>query len=97
MFKKVLGKKRTTVLMMAGLICFMLDARAMASAVSISTPGNGATVSGMVTVTLSLSSGTAWANVYVDGVYQNSTPPTFFYWQTSGVSNGSHIISANRV
>ena len=94
MFEKFLGKKGTTALMMAGLIFLMLDARAMASAVSISTPSNGATVSGMVTVTLGLGSGTGWANVYIDDVYQNSTPPNFFYWQTTGVSNGSHTISA---
>ena len=94
MFEKFLGKKGITALTMAGLICLMLDARAMAAAVSISTPSNGATVSGMVTVTLSLGSGTAWANVYIDGVYQNSTPPNVFYWQTTGVSNGSHTISA---
>ena len=94
MFEKFLGKKGMLAVMLAALMCLMLDARALAAALSISTPSNGATISGMVTVTLSLGSSAAWANVYVDGVYQNSTPPNFFYWQTTGVSNGSHTISA---
>ncbi len=94
MFEKFPGKKGITVLLMAALICLAVNVRAMAAAISIATPSNGAIVSGMVTVTLSLGSSAAWANVYIDGVYQNSTPPNFFYWQTTGVSNGSHSISA---
>src|SRR5208283_399928 len=62
MFEKLLGKKGITALIMAALTFLMLDARAFAAAVSISTPSNGATVSGMVTVTLSLGSSTSWAN-----------------------------------
>jgi autotransporter family porin len=94
MLGKFQGKKAQTAVMMAGLIWFMLDARVMAAAVSITSPANGSNVSGMVTVTLSPSTGTSWSNVYVDGVYQSSTPPNVFYWQTTGTSNGTHKVSA---
>ena len=96
MLRNLQGKKLQTALMTAGLMCFVLEAPAMAAAaVSIASPSNGSTVSGMVTVTLTPSSGTSWCNVYVDGVYQNSTPPSVFYWQTTGTSNGTHQVSAS--
>lgn len=91
---RVLRKKRNAVPLMALLICLMFDARARAAAVTIASPVSGSTVSGMVSITLSPATGTSWCNLYVDGVYQNSTPPAFFYWHTTGVSNGSHTISA---
>ncbi len=94
MLHKILAQKVQALAVMAGLACLMLSAPAMAAAVTIASPSNGATVSGMVTVTLQPASGTAWSNVYVDGVYQNSTPPNFFYWQTTGTSNGTHKLSA---
>ena len=68
MFEKFLGKKGITALTMAVFMLFDCSTRVRwPPRVSIATPSNGATVSGMVTVTLSLGSGTAWANVYVDG------------------------------
>jgi autotransporter family porin len=94
MFHKFRGEKGIAVLMMAGLICWLLEPHAGAAAIAIVSPSNGATVSGMVTVTLSPGSGTSWSDVYVDGIYQNSTPPNVFYWQTTGVANGSHTVSA---
>jgi hypothetical protein len=60
----------------------------------LSSPASGSTVSGTVTVTLNPDSGTAWSNWYVDGVYQGSTPPTSFPWDTTRVSNGSHSLLA---
>jgi len=94
MLERLLGKKGKAAIVMSGLVCLMLDAPAMAAAVSIVSPGNGATVAGMVTVTLTRATGTSWCNVYVDGVYQNSTPPAVFYWHTTGVSDGTHTVSA---
>jgi hypothetical protein len=64
------------------------------SAVTISSPSSGSTVSGSVTIAYKLGSGTAWANVYVDGNYLASSPPTSASWSSSSVSNGSHTISA---
>src|SRR5579872_135172 len=94
MFRKLMDKKGKAAIILGGLVWLMLEASAMAAAVTIASPSSGSTVSGMVTVTLTMGSGASWCNVYVDGNYQNSTPPGFFYWQTSGVSNGSHTLSA---
>jgi hypothetical protein len=94
MFRKFCGKKAITALLMAGLIWSILGARAMAAGVTLNTPSNGATVSGIVSVTLTINPGTSWCNLYIDGVYQNSTPPTLFSWQTTGVSNGTHTVTA---
>ena len=63
-------------------------------AVSITAPSDGSTVSGTVSINLANAGGTAWSNLYIDGVYANSTPPTNFYWNSGGVANGSHRISA---
>lgn len=93
MFRRLMGKKGKAAMIMVGLVWLMLDAHAMAAPVTIASPNNGSTVSGMVTVTLAMGSGVSWCNLYVDGNYQNSTPPGLFYWHTSGVSNGTHTLS----
>src|SRR5580698_4205233 len=94
MLARVLRKKGNAILLMAFFICLLFDTRAMATAVTIVSPATGSTVSGMVTITLVKATGTSWCNVYVDGVYQNATPPSVFYWQSSGGSNGSQNMSA---
>src|SRR5579862_3251976 len=66
-----------------------------APVVSITAPANNATVSGSVSIAIAPASGVAWSNVYVDGVYLGSTPPTTFTWNSTGVANGSHTISTN--
>jgi hypothetical protein len=43
---------------------------------------------------VSLGPKTIWANLYVDGAYWVSTPPSVFSWNSTTVSNGSHTISA---
>src|ERR1700733_8951510 len=94
MFRQLMDKKGKAAIIMGGLVWLMFEASAMAAAVTIASRSGGSSVSGMVTVTLTMGSGVSWCNVYVDGNYQNSTPPGFFYWQTSGVSNGTHTLSA---
>jgi Bacterial Ig domain len=94
MFRKLMENKAKTAFILSGLVWLGLEATAMAAAVTITSPGNGSSVSGMVSVTLTNGSGVSWSNLYVDGKYQASTPPGFFYWQTSGVTNGTHTISA---
>jgi len=77
-------------------------ATATATATSTPTPGpvritgplNGATVSGTVNITVTKATGVSWANVYVDGDYFASTPPTTFSWNSKTVANGAHVISA---
>ncbi len=63
-------------------------------AVQITAPLNGATVSGTTTITVVKGSGVSWVNVYVDGAYFASTPPSSFNWNTTAVASGSHTISA---
>ncbi len=81
---------RVKIAVTAALFVSALGGRAWASPVLLVSPTNGSTVSGTVIVSLSPAPSTAMCNLYVDGVYQNSTPPNFFYWQTSSVANGPH-------
>jgi hypothetical protein len=64
------------------------------SAVSITVPANGATVSGNVSIATQVSAAVSWINVYIDGIYLTSSPPYSFTWDSSSVPNGSHSISA---
>jgi hypothetical protein len=61
----------------------------------LSTPLRGATVSGIAKVTISTQSNVLWSNFYVDGVYEASTPPSTWSWDTTSYPNGSHVVSAN--
>ncbi|HVN28032.1 MAG TPA: Ig-like domain-containing protein, partial [Candidatus Binataceae bacterium] len=63
-------------------------------AVTLSSPSNGSTVSGAVTINVSNGPSTAWSNVYINGQYQNSTPPNTFTWHTNAISNGQYTVSA---
>jgi len=38
--------------------------------------------------------GVSWANLYIDGTYYNSTPPSTFSWNSTSVADGAHTISA---
>jgi hypothetical protein len=64
------------------------------SAVQITSPADGATVTGSITIDTTIGSGVQWENVYIDGNYLASSPPTTFPWNTTSVPNGSHTISA---
>jgi hypothetical protein len=64
------------------------------SALQITAPANGATVAGTVSIALAKAAAASWVNVYVDGKYFASTPPMSFNWNSSGVANGGHTISA---
>jgi hypothetical protein len=68
-------------------------------AVSITAPANGATVSGNVTVTANASDDVAISSVQfqVDGTNIGSaitTPPYSILWNSSGVANGPHTLTA---
>src|SRR5579875_1930665 len=65
------------------------------AAVVITSPANGSTVQGTVTVAASVDSSVAWINVYIDGNYWTSSPPYSFAWNSASVPNGAHTISAN--
>ena len=65
---------------------------AFASSVAITSPINGAIVYGNVNIITNYSGGT-WENIYVDGNYFASSPPTTFVWNTTALT-GSHTIQA---
>jgi hypothetical protein len=65
--------------------------------VTITAPSNGATVSGTVSIVTTKSSPSQWENIYIDGNYLASSPPTTFSWDSTTVSNGNHTITAKRV
>jgi hypothetical protein len=62
--------------------------------VTITAPSKGATVSGTVSIVTTKSSKVQWENIYIDGNYLASSPPTTFSWDSTTVSNGNHTISA---
>lgn len=61
--------------------------------VAITSPSNGATVAGTVTITSYANGPISWFNVYIDGNYLESSPPYTYSWDTTTVPNGSHTIS----
>jgi hypothetical protein len=65
------------------------------NAITLITPGNGATVSGTTPVTIGTGNNVEWSNFYIDGQYQASTPPSIWNWDTTAFRNGSHSVSAN--
>jgi hypothetical protein len=67
---------------------------------TITSPANGATVSGQVTIATQESSQVSWINVNVDGVWFASNSPTAarpysVTWNSTKVSNGSHTVSVD--
>jgi leucyl aminopeptidase len=63
-------------------------------AVKVTSPANGATVIGAIIIDTTLGSNAQWENIYIDGNYLASSPPTTFQWNSRSVANGSHTISA---
>ena len=64
-----------------------------ATAVKIMSPANGAGVSGTVSIVTQIGSSVSWINIYIDGSYFASSPPSTFTWNSVSGSNGSHTIS----
>ncbi len=66
--------------------------------VSVTAPSNGATVSGIVSVTASASDnvGVARVEIYVDGTLEmtDTTNPYSYSWDTTNDVNGSHTVMA---
>jgi len=84
------------VLFLCGFLIVELGASMSAAAamVTITAPSNGSVVSGVVPISVSMNSNVSWVNVYIDGVYMASTPPDSLSWTSTGISNGTHTISA---
>lgn len=68
--------------------------RAAASYVTISSPANGATVQGTVTIATSESSDVSWVSVFVDGNWVGFSVPYSTNWNSILVPDGSHTVSA---
>src|ERR1700720_3620224 len=66
-----------------------------AGSVTISSPANGATVSGTVSFVTSKGGTVSWINYYIDGIYQVSSPPYTFVWDSTKVANGNHTFRAD--
>src|SRR5580704_7201093 len=66
---------------------------AAAYQVKIASPTKNSVVSGTVPISLLMTAGTSFANVYVDGVYLASTPSAIS-WLSTNAANGVHTISA---
>src|SRR6266849_2800932 len=66
-----------------------------AGSVTISSPANGATVSGTVSFVTSKSGTVSWINYYIDGIYKASSPPYTFAWDSTKVANSSHTFRAD--
>jgi len=63
--------------------------------VKITSPANGATVSGTVSIAAQYSSPVSWVNFYIDGTWVASSPPSTLSWNSTGVANGSHTVTVN--
>ena len=61
----------------------------------ITSPSNGATVSGTVSVAVQYAAPVNWLNFYVDGNWVASSPPSAMPWNSTGVANGQHAIAVN--
>ena len=75
-------------------VVLLMAGTAHASYVTITSPSDGASIAGAVSINTSIGSGTVWINVYVDGHYFASGSPSSFTWDSTSVSNGTHTISA---
>ncbi len=89
------GRQKYIYSAMGAVLALLSSAVAHSAATMIVAPQNGATVSGTTPVTISRASNVSWANFYVDGRYEASTPPDTWYWNTTGYSEGSHTVSAS--
>src|SRR5260370_7964597 len=65
------------------------------ASLSISSPVNGAKVSGTVSFVTSKSGTVSWGNFYIDGVYQVSSPPYTFAWDSTKAPDGTHTSRAD--
>ena len=66
-----------------------------AGGVTITSPANGATVSGTVSIVANITSPVEWLNFYVDGTWVASSPPYTMAWNSTSVANGSHTLAVN--
>jgi len=76
------------------------NAAAAKTSLTITSPANGARVSGEVRVATRESANVSWINVYVDNVWvasnpSSAAPPYSIMWNSRTVNNGLHRVSVN--
>jgi hypothetical protein len=81
------------ILTLCACLILWLAVPAGATAGLITSPTNGATVAGSVSIVVKPTSRVAWVNFYVDNNYVASSPPYTGVWNSKTVSNGWHVIS----
>jgi hypothetical protein len=72
---------------------FTARSSAATSAVNLTSPANGSTVSGSATISAAVSSAVLRVNFYIDGAYLTSGPPYILDWNSTKVTNSRHRIS----
>jgi hypothetical protein len=89
------GKYMVFILNSAGVpsVASIVQVGGSTSAVKITAPTKGASLSGMVSIVTQVSSAVSWLNIYIDGNYFASSPPYTFSWNSTTVPNGPHTIS----
>ncbi len=80
-------------------ILLLIATAVQASNFLITSPVNGAVVSGTVTIKTAESADVSWINVFVDGDWVASNPasaerPYSVKWKSTRVDDGTHVISA---
>ena len=63
-------------------------------AVTLTSPTNGSTVSGNVTLTAQVNASVAWIDFEIDGSFFAASPPLSTIWDSTSVADGSHTIEA---
>src|SRR5712672_3139639 len=93
-FKSVLGI--VGMVLSAALLLIGSPAQAApTSAVSITAPIGGATISGPISIIAQVNSSVSWVNFYIDNAWIASSPPYTQTWNTTTVANGLHKIAIN--
>ncbi|MBF6571450.1 MAG: cellulase family glycosylhydrolase [Candidatus Binataceae bacterium] len=60
---------------------------------TITSPADGSTVSGTISISVNVNNKIQWVDFYIDGNYWKSSPPYTYSWDTTSVANGQHTIS----
>lgn len=82
---------------LAMLLNLVPDIQARGAPIAIVHPREYASVSGMTPITIRLTAPASTVRVYVDGKYLASGPPYTISWDSTRVSNGRHIITAEAI
>ncbi|HJU28392.1 MAG TPA: Ig-like domain-containing protein [Candidatus Binataceae bacterium] len=62
--------------------------------IRIVAPANRSQVSGTVNISTKSARSALWVNIFIDGSYYASSPPSAFQWDSTAVANGPHKIRA---